>query len=568
MMTKTLTTSKGSLGPAMTQWLKAAAGAAAFFTAFTCSAQHILSVNTPVSATFTSASPQVLTIVTKPGNVIEGMINGRGVILDVQDASGRHLRRLSDGLTASQRFIFVAANARVQHLALTTQSTDAVPYELVVTAVHDTLPVPANNKQETTNDIPSPQLRQLAKHVRAGGNTDAFWKTIAQTGAPLIEPVNERESLVTFLWRGAKHNVTLFGSPSGNHDPLQRLDNTDVWWVSHRLSNAARLSYQFAPDVPTIVGDKRQQRGMISATAQRDPLNPRTYPTNTFDVFEGDSVLELSSAPQQSWIARRDGVATGTLTHHVLSSTLLGNTRDVWLYLPANAKPEALLVTFDGAKYTQLVPTPTILDNLMADGKIPPTAAVFVDNVNRQSRGIELPPNPVFADFLAQEMIPWVRQQGVQVPADKTVVAGSSYGGLASAYVARVHPDVFGNVLSLSGSFWWSPSGKTPAWLTRQYAAMPVAPIKFYLDAGRYESFYNGIEGILETNRTLGHVLRAKGYQVTQRENESGHDYYHWQGSIACGLVALLGQGIDTLPQCNGIVSAIPDTTVFIRQPQ
>ena len=64
--------------------------------------------------------------------------------------------------------------------------------------------------------------------------------------------------------------------------------------------------------------------------------------------------------------------------------------------------------------------------------------------------------------------------------------------------------------------------------------------MRFYLDAGRYEAARAGQDGILETNRHLGDVLRAKGYTVTQREHATGHDYLHWQGALGCGLVALL----------------------------
>ncbi|WP_338148761.1 alpha/beta hydrolase-fold protein [Pseudomonas lundensis] len=33
------------------------------------------------------------------------------------------------------------------------------------------------------------------------------------------------------------------------------------------------------------------------------------------------------------------------------------------------------------------------------------------------------------------------------------MAAGSSYGGLASAWLGLKHPELFGNVLSLSGSY-------------------------------------------------------------------------------------------------------------------
>jgi enterochelin esterase family protein len=52
-----------------------------------------------------------------------------------------------------------------------------------------------------------------------------------------------------------------------------------------------------------------------------------------------------------------------------------------------------------------------------------------------QSRGAgdELPPNPQFARFMAEELMPWVQAQGLGQMARRTVVAGSSYGGWCPA---------------------------------------------------------------------------------------------------------------------------------------
>jgi enterochelin esterase family protein len=384
----------------------------------------------------------------------------------------------------------------------------------------------------------------------------------------MVEPLSEGHSLVTFLWRGqpraGMQGVRLFGSPAGNHDPLQHLPGSDVWWASFRMADNARLSYRLAPDVPLIEGSAMEQRRALLATAQRDPLNPKTFPQppegGFIDVFQGASVLELPKAPPQPWTAPRAGVAQGQLVQHRLRSRVLGSSRDVWTYRPAGGQaPEALLVLFDGNAYAKQVSTPTLIDNLMADGLIPPTAVVLVDNASPQARGRELPPNTAFARFLDEELMPWVGEQGLGQPAVRTVIGGSSFGGLASAYAGLVNARWFGNVLSMSGSFWWSPAGEVPGWVQRRYAQEPRQPVRFYLDAGRYERARGGQDGILETNRHLADVLRAKGYEVTQAEHETSHDYLQWQGSLACGLVALLNPGrfAQGLPACE----RMPDST-------
>jgi len=70
-----------------------------------------------------------------------------------------------------------------------------------------------------------------------------------------------------------------------------------------------------------------------------------------------------------------------------------------------------------------------------------------------ERRGRELPPNPAFSDFIAHELMPWLQQQGITSTSKHPLIAGSGYGGLASAWVAMRYAHVFGNVLSLSGSY-------------------------------------------------------------------------------------------------------------------
>ncbi|WP_419341080.1 enterochelin esterase [Achromobacter sp. PD1] len=461
-----------------------------------------------------------------------------GVTLDLLDSAGQHVRRLSDGEKPAGALMLVAPEDGLYTVRAQGQG-------LFRWAVTERLPLAEQRASAPAFD--SPRLAALAATLAAGGTTDAFWDEVAQRGTPLVEAVDTRHDRVTFLWRGAERNVRLFGGPSSDHAQLARLGNSDVWHASFVVPRSTRLSYRLAPDVPELPGSGMARRRAILATAQADPHNPKAYPVRGIDAYQTYSMLELADAPPQPWVEPRADVRQGTVETKELRSDLMRNTRKIHLYRPAGWQPGAadnhVLVLFDAGAYLGRVPTPTILDNMIAAGVIPPTAALLVDNPTAESRSQELPPNPDFADFLAKELMPWARKQGISAPAARTVIGGSSYGGLASAYAALRHPEVFGNVLSQSGSYWWSPAGEEDQWLTRQFVAVRKLPVRFFLGAGLFESGRGGQPGILETNRHLRDVLRAKGYLVTHREVAGGHDYLVWRGTLSDGLLDLIGTG-------------------------
>ncbi|MEE2778683.1 MAG: alpha/beta hydrolase-fold protein [Acidobacteriota bacterium] len=59
--------------------------------------------------------------------------------------------------------------------------------------------------------------------------------------------------------------------------------------------------------------------------------------------------------------------------------------------------------------------------------------------------------------------LPWVRRPyNVTRDPTRVVVGGSSYGGLASPWLAFRHSEIVGNVLSQSGSYWWHRASASP----------------------------------------------------------------------------------------------------------
>ncbi|WP_236620871.1 enterochelin esterase domain-containing protein [Rhodopirellula sallentina] len=479
------------------------------------------------------------------GDFVRGSITGEKAVVWLLDSSQRKLRRLARGVGQRQEFMFVAGPDGPYSVELSGQTgTDFVlQLDSVIAAANQKLPPPT---------LASPLLANLQEDLDAGGNTDAFWEMVAAKGTPLVEttnvkpPLKEMEVLVTFLWRGARRNARLFGAPSGDHDEMRRLGDTDVWFRSYRVPSTARINYRIAPDVPEFDGTTTERRRAILATVQRDPLNPKHEPTDPVDVYDGVSIAEMPDTSPQAWEASAGKLLLGSIQTETISSNILGNTRDIHLYRSPGYDPQspnkALLVTFDGDQYRDEVKLPWILDYLVTKNAIPPIAAAMICNPSKKSRSAELPCNDDFARFVGDEFMPWLREQGIDAAREKTVVAGASFGGLASAFIGWKHPQHFGNVFAQSGSFWWAPGGfaardKTePEWLTRQYANSPKLPIRYYLEAGTFEN----PSGILQCTRHLRDVLQAKGNEVHYNEFVGGHGYFYWRYSFADGLRHLL----------------------------
>jgi len=398
----------------------------------------------------------------------------------------------------------------------------------------------ALGQAQGSRPLESPQLAALERAVKAGNPAavQQFWNTSAGN-APLIEaiPGDDRMRLITFLWRGEEGardlDLKLVGylPPNIDQQPLRRLGQTNVWFLSVRLPAAARFTYGFTDPL----GRKR---------AIRDPLNP---------LSAGNaSLAELPAAPPQTWIRVQPSVLKGAIKQDTLASDFLKERRVVSVYTPASygagSQRYGVLVLLDGEAYRTEIPTPIILDNLAASRRISPLVALLVHS--GQTRDRDLQCSPAFADFLAKELLPWARRR-YRLSADptRTTVGGSSFGGLAAACSAFRHPETFGNVLAQSGSFGffpgWNDEGAQTddaqyGWLTRRFAASRRLPTRFYLEAGLFETGRGG--SILTESRRLRDVLEAKGYFVVYSEFAGGHEYLNWRGSLADGLIALAGR--------------------------
>ena len=387
----------------------------------------------------------------------------------------------------------------------------------------------------------SPRITRLLSHPTAEA-VDDLWREVTAAGTPLVEPGDDGQVLVTFLWRGEAGSTRTWW---GVDVELTRITNTDFWYGTQALPADLRTIYCLMHDD----ADRLPTSAAGIAPSHIDAHNPSSFcfpgdPADPADYDQWVSILELPDAPEEPWTAARPGVIAGTVVETTLSSTALGGPRQVAVYRPAGVPTAGLpvLVVFDGFLSRTALQIPAILDNLIAARRIPPMVALFVSNFSER-REAELTPTPGMADFVVRELMPWAQATlGAGADPVRNIVSGSSRGGLVATHIALQAPEVFGAVISQSGSFWWpSPAEGQPEWLIRQVGRGPRADLRFYLDVGNRETMPGpgDAPSQLAANRRMRDALKTRGYPVTYAEYTGGHDYINWRRTFADALLAV-----------------------------
>lgn len=259
----------------------------------------------------------------------------------------------------------------------------------------------------------------------------------------------------------------------------------------------------------------------------------------------------LLCLPVATVISQTATMTSGKVEELTVPSKAYPPTRHMWVYTPAGYPKSCgagcnLILAFDGVFYLGAMPLAEILDSLTTARRTPPTVAILFDNEGAR-RLDDLANHETFASFIADELIPWVRSRWtVTSDPNRTIITGSSAGGLAAAYIAFKRPDLFGNVLSQSGAFWRGNEGSNAApyeWVTSQYSASPKTELRFVLDVGTLETtgaMGGAAPSLLAANRKLRDVLVAKQYRVDYFEVPGGqHSPETWRVRLPIGIAAL-----------------------------
>lgn len=423
----------------------------------------------------------------------------------------------------------------------------------------------------TDGTILSPRIKRLRADASIDKSAaDNFWKEI--TATPLVEPVEGggRYLYVTFLWKGnaATRNVVVLtngNSQLGNAEyfpdaVLTNLPGTNVWYKTYRMRNDARFGYRMTENDSLEVLKDFKLDAKRAAAFQPDPLNTRHY-----SGFLGESsVVELPGAPPQPWITPMPGIAEGKVEKLTFASKILNNERAVWVYTSPNYQRSGpknnLLLKLGGG--IDGVPVPTILNNLTAKGKLPPTVAV-VPEWGPGGIITERWHNDRYNEMVATELIPWIRQHyNVTSDPKRTFLTGASLSANSAVFLAMSHPEIFGNVVAQSGGFQYrqrqnDTKPRQPGelfeedfpeseWLIREFVKRPKTSTRFYLEIGLMEEVVwrevparYAFPSLVMATRHLRDVLQAKGYEVFYNEYNGAHEELSWRGTYGEALILL-----------------------------
>jgi enterochelin esterase family protein len=427
---------------------------------------------------------------------------------------------------------------------------------------------------EAGEPIRSGRLEELNSKYLEPGDVAGFWSEVRKIsdagGYPFVEAIEgpseapEDYVRVTFLHQEGDtppENVLLFANV--NHVLAEELlfeeiGQTGVHFKSVEVPPGVRFEYRITENDPLtgiFAGAKYGSR-LHALGGEADPLNRNrtVYPGM---LGEGkdyiESWVELPGASPQPYIVDR-GNPRGELSKEEVQSELLGYSRVISTYLPPDYDPATaypLMIIFDGTSYFSYASLQTTLENLFADGSIPPMIVLGVNAGKKDGqtqRNDEFPCNPEFMEFLNDELIPWFTSKyKVSSDPDQRVIAGSSYGGLLAAYFAFNHPEVVSNVLSQSGSFHWGRPGERDPneWLVREFAFGEKKPISIFMEVGKLEGEYHWTSpdwpDQIVSHRHFKTILDMRGYDVKYQEYAGGHEMLSWRGGMAEGLKHLLG---------------------------
>jgi enterochelin esterase family protein len=187
-------------------------------------------------------------------------------------------------------------------------------------------------------------------------------------------------------------------------------------------------------------------------------------------------------------------------------------------YVPGTAAP--FLVGADGIDRGLF----TILDNLIAQHRIPVLIAISIGNGSGDAQGSE---RGLEYEFVEQEVLPLAEKTAnVKLTSDPNgrATMGGSSGGSCAMIMAWYHPEWYHRVLTFSGTYvnqQWPSNPATPGGAWEFHARLipnsPAKPLRIWMEVGdrdnlNMNALRDNMHDWVVANENMARVLAAKKY--------------------------------------------------------
>ncbi|MEO1498677.1 MAG: alpha/beta hydrolase-fold protein [Planctomycetota bacterium] len=370
---------------------------------------------------------------------------------------------------------------------------------------------------------------------RAAAVSD-LWHTLTDAGQVPFA-IDDR---VAFLYRGGASSVSWRGDFNRWGEARgRRLGQSDLWIYETAFPADARTDYKVF---------------LNGSDWRLDPSNP----LQMWGGFGPNSELRMPSYAYPHETIRRPGVARGTLSNNVRMATdRLPHDVNYRVYTPAGygASENGLgaltdlptVYVTDGHEYTaeHMGSMTAALDNLIADGKLAPTIAVFIDPrdpVSGSNRRQELyVANESFADFVADDLMPAIdAAYRTDARPESRTILGTSLGGFFSGYLGAVRPDAVRNLALQSPAL----GGSLPR-ILRQ--APPL---------GQNIVMTGGTFGDDATPDLIAATLTDLDIDFEYTKVNDGHSWGAWRGQLGELLLATIGPPVPEPAAAAAVITA------------
>jgi outer membrane protein assembly factor BamB/enterochelin esterase-like enzyme len=334
---------------------------------------------------------------------------------------------------------------------------------------------------------------------------------VFQSGFPVVE--NDR--WVHFVYRGDVEDIAITGNmvEFETEEPLERIEGTDLYYRSYQIEPGARWEYRFNIDFEN---------------PQPDPLNPHRVAGMQGDLSE----VMTGGWKRPDYLRPYEGDRRGRLETFTHASEILGNEREVDVYLPAgydgDGQEYPLLLVNDGKDWLTKAHLANTLNHVIGHG-VAPIIVAFVEmprEAARDEAGGEKSADHI--RMLADELVPALdgKYRTLTEPETRGIVGGGA-GALTATHAAVARPDVFGKSGGLS---FYLPNPEAPALMQAISESDTEAKARFWVVWNRYElrrAEWNVDLG--RDSRKVAEALESNGFSVTSREVLDSAGWGSWR---------------------------------------